>query len=243
MKDLVLLHGWGMSAAVFDGLRRELPAAIRTHALDLPGYGGRASPETYALHELARPLANAAPPCCVVLGWSLGALVALAWALEAPEQVQKLVIIAGTPCFVRRTDWPCAMDADVFTSFAQELESERPRTLRRFAALQAHGDENAREVVRVLAAASSDTSHSIDGVLEAGLLALKENDLRPSLQNVAQPTLVIHGARDEIVPLGAAEYLAAALRGARLETLRGAAHAPFVSEPRRVAECIGDFLQ
>ncbi len=58
----------------------------------------------------------------------------------------------------------------------------------------------------------------------------------------AQRTLVIHGARDELVPVGAAEYLAAHLRDARLETLAGAAHAPFLSEPDRVAERIADFL-
>ena len=49
MKDLVLLHGWGMSRTVFDGLRHELASAVETHALDLPGYGGRASPEPYAV--------------------------------------------------------------------------------------------------------------------------------------------------------------------------------------------------
>jgi pimeloyl-[acyl-carrier protein] methyl ester esterase len=243
MKDLVLLHGWGMSAAVFDRLRSELAPACRTHALHLPGYGDRASPQPYALDTLARALSNAAPPCCAVLGWSLGALIAIAWAAQAPEQVERLVILAGTPCFVCRTDWPHAIEAAVFSAFAHELESDRERALRRFAALQAHGDENAKDVARALAAASSDESHVSSDVLHAGLRLLQDADLRQSLHDIAQPTMVIHGARDEIAPLAAAKHLASNVRNARLETLAGAAHAPFVSEPRRVARCIADFLQ
>ena len=37
--DLVLLHGWGMNGAVFDGIKTELSKQFRLHIIDLPGFG------------------------------------------------------------------------------------------------------------------------------------------------------------------------------------------------------------
>jgi pimeloyl-[acyl-carrier protein] methyl ester esterase len=242
MKDVVLLHGWGMSSVVFDALMRDLAPACRAHAVDLPGYGGRTRPEPYTLDALAQRVADGAPRRCAALGWSLGGLVALRWAAQAPEQVERLVIVAGTPCFVRRDDWPHAVAPEVLDSFASDLRLDRERTIRRFMALQAHGDENPKEVTRALAAASSDRFGVSDDALERGLGILRETDLRPHVDEISQPALLIHGARDELVPIAAAEYLAEHLRLAELEIVSGAAHAPFLSEPRRVAQRILDFL-
>jgi pimeloyl-[acyl-carrier protein] methyl ester esterase len=143
---------------------------------------------------------------------------------------------------VRRDDWPHAVGADVLLSFARDLRLDRERTLGRFAALQAHGDDHAKEVTRALAAASSDRAGVSDDVLERGLRVLRETDLRALAEKVSQRTLLIHGARDALVPSAAAEYLAAHLPLAELEIVSGAAHAPFLSEPRRVARRIVDFL-
>lgn len=243
MNELVLLPGWGVSADVFEALRRELAPSCHVQAIDLPGYRGRARVEPYTLHALARSMAEAAPSRCAVLGWSLGALVALTWAAEAPDQVAALILVAGTPCFVQKPGWPHGIASDVLRAFARELGLDRERTLRRFAALQARGDGHPKAVTRALAAALADDAYAPDEVLERGLRILSDADLRALPGKIVQRTLLVHGARDELVPLGAAEYLAAHLCDARLATLADAAHAPFLSEPHRVARHIADFLQ
>jgi pimeloyl-[acyl-carrier protein] methyl ester esterase len=242
VKHLVLLHGWGMSSGVFDVLTGELAPVCRVQAVDLPGYGGRAGPEPYTLDALVQRVADDAPRRCIALGWSLGGLVVLAWAARAPEQVERLVIVAGTPCFVRRDDWPHAIAADVLLSFARDLRLDRERTLGRFTALQARGDDNAKEVTRALDAALSDRAGVSGDVLERGLRILSETDLRAHVKHIAQRTLLIQGARDALVPIAAAEYVAAHLPSAELDIVSGAAHAPFLSEPRRVAQRILDFV-
>jgi pimeloyl-[acyl-carrier protein] methyl ester esterase len=113
--------------------------------------------------------------------------------------------------------------------------------MRRFAALQTRGDEKWKEVTRRLVASSHKAGAS-DEVLARGLSILAQSDLRPLLTRVTQPTLLIHGARDALVPLAAAGYLASNVRGAELEIVSSAAHAPFLSEPRRVAKRILEFL-
>jgi pimeloyl-[acyl-carrier protein] methyl ester esterase len=66
--------------------------------------------------------------------------------------------------------------------------------------------------------------------------------LRGVLQAVAQDVFVIHGDRDALVPLAAGEYLARTLARANLCVIEGAAHAPFVAQPDKVATAIQAFL-
>ena len=66
-------------------------------------------------------------------------------------------------------------------------------------------------------------------------------DLRAELASVRTPTLLIHGERDPLMPLGAARWLAQTLPQTRLETFADAAHAPFLHDPDRFTALVGDF--
>lgn len=68
-------------------------------------------------------------------------------------------------------------------------------------------------------------------------------DLRRDLQRITQPTLIIHGTADALVPQSAARRLAAALPHARLQLLEGAGHVPTMTRPAEVAQAINAFFQ
>ena len=242
MSAVVLLHGWGSGAAVFDGLARQLAARGDASALDLPGYGAFDTRAACDIEEIAERIAASAPRRCCVVGWSLGALAALAWARSRPEQVQRLALIAATPCFVEREDWNVAMERAVFDAFAQTLSHDRAGTLERFVSLQAQGDSDARATMQALRAALRTGAAPGIEVLEQGLRILRETDLRAHLRAVEQPALIVHGDRDGLVPRAAAEHLARALPHAVLAVIPGAAHAPFVSQPERVGGLIREFF-
>jgi pimeloyl-[acyl-carrier protein] methyl ester esterase len=237
-----MLHGWGVGAAVFDPLREHCAAARDARALDLPGYGTSKTCEPYTLEALATRVSAVAPPRCNVVGWSLGAQVALAWAQANPEQVASLALIAVTPCFVQRDDWPCAMERGVFDGFRAGLEQDAAATLARFCALQAHGGDDAHSTSRRLRAALDACGAPDKDALEGGLRILLEGDLRPELPTIVQRALILHGACDDLVPAPAAAFLARTLPHARLEHIAGAAHAPFVSAPQRVGALLQEFL-
>jgi pimeloyl-[acyl-carrier protein] methyl ester esterase len=208
-------------------------------ALPLPGYAGAAEPASGGIDTLARAVAAAAPERCAVLGWSLGAQVALAWARSAPRQVERLVLIGATPSFVRRDDWGAAVDSHVLHEFCVELASDPARTLNRFILLQARGDAAERELARAL---RTHVAQANERVLRHGLLTLRDTDLRRTLREVSQETLLVHGERDTLVPLEAAEYLASRLPRAALSVFGAASHAPFVTRTAEVARLIRAFL-
>src|SRR3569623_85877 len=74
---LVLVHGWGMNARVFDVLAQLLAGDFDVRALDLPGHGGRSGQSNNSLQDWADDLAEQVPEGSTVLGWSLGGQVVL----------------------------------------------------------------------------------------------------------------------------------------------------------------------
>ena len=63
-----------------------------------------------------------------------------------------------------------------------------------------------------------------------------------SCRGIHQRTLAIHGERDQLTPIAAGTFTAAALPRAEMETIEGAAHAPFVTHAERLAQRIAHFV-
>lgn len=238
---LVLLHGWGMHGGVWTDLVARLGNGRDVLAPDLPGHGASPMVEPYAVDAVVDRLAAAAPGRCVLAGWSLGGQLALAWARRHPQQVQRLILIATTPRFVRAADWPHGMSIDVLTGFAESLARDAAATLQRFLLLETQGDAQARAVARRLEAVLASRPLASCAVLEQTLRWLQATDLRAMLPAIAQPALVLHGDADRITPPAAGEFLAATLPRGRIRLIAGAAHAPFISAPDAVCRLMADF--
>lgn len=242
IRDVVFLHGWGSNGSVWTELAARLAPRYRAHVPDLPGYGRAPRCAPYALDGLADSVAGAAPPRCNVVGWSLGGQVALAWARRAPRQVDRIALIATTPCFLRRADWPHGVARDVLDGFSGALAADRARALKRFASLQSQDDDKQKQVARRLRAALAVIDIPAAETLEDGLRMLIGTDLRGTLGSIRQPALVVHGDRDRVAPLAAGEHLSSGLPSARLIVLEGVAHAPFLSRAREVATALQEFF-
>ena len=239
--DLVLLHGWGMNARVWDDVATALAQRFRVHNVDLPGHGGSATCAPYDLDTVTATLAAASPPRVTICGWSLGGQVASNWARTRPGQVERLVLIACTPRFVRGPQWDCGIDGAVLDDFAQSLARDWRRALLRFNKLQAQGDMHLRTVSRQLRERLLAHGEPAPAALAAGLHILQQADLRADLRHIMQPVLILHGERDAVVPRAAAEYLQRMLPRATLDVFSGTAHALLVAQPQRPARRIMEF--
>ena len=232
-ENMVFLHGWGTHPVIWEPLLGYFPGA---RALPLPGYAGSAT--AFTLDEIAANLASQMKDETVLIGWSLGGQVAARIALDFPEKISRLILIAATPCFVNRADWTHGIASTVFEQFAASLAEDYAGTIRRFLSLQAQGSSDMREVLSQLRRKLLDQPRPVAGVLEAGLGILQRADLREGMPKLIVPLTLIHGTGDKLAPLSAARWLADAVAGARLHEIAGAAHAPFLSHTRQVADLI-----
>jgi pimeloyl-[acyl-carrier protein] methyl ester esterase len=238
-EDLTLLHGWGMHGGVWEEAAHELGRRFRVHLIDLPGHGRSSRCARFNLAELTGAVSRAAQRSTHVCGWSLGGLVALAWANSAPRQVKTLVLVATTPCFATRRDWRCALAPELLQTFAGDLRRNCATTLSRFAAISAaESSSTLARLKRRLIERGQPSAIALD----SGLQVLLESDLRPLARRITQRALVLHGDTDRIVPLAAGKWLSEHLQWAELEILRGCGHVPFIARPARLAELIVSFV-
>ena len=109
--DVVLLHGWAMNSTVWNSIVDELAQHFCVHLVDLPGHGASTATAPLSLAMMVAAVDAAFPWPVQVIGWSLGGAVAASWALQQPEKVKSLTLVASSPCFMQRDDWRAAMPA------------------------------------------------------------------------------------------------------------------------------------
>lgn len=101
---IVLTHGWADTSEAFAGVQADLAQDHRTITWDLRGHGASDAPppgnyeRSDALGDLKRIVDQAGSPC-VLGGHSLGGYLSLAHALQQPEDVAALLLVAAGPGF------------------------------------------------------------------------------------------------------------------------------------------------
>lgn len=241
-RDLVLLHGWGLNAEVWQNIVPRLSPHFRLHLVDLPGFGRSQGFGPLSLADMAQQLLPHLPARAVLLGWSLGGLVASQLALTQPERVEALISVASSPCFTERDAWP-GIKPETLHNFQQQLSNDFQRTVERFLALQTMGTENARQDARQLKeVVLSQPMPSVE-VLAGGLEILRHDDLRASLDQLKLPFLRVYGYLDGLVPRRIADELNVRWPHSQSVMMEKAAHAPFISHPEAFCQLISEFCQ
>lgn len=239
--DLVLLHGWGLNSAVWAETAAMLALHLRVHAIDLPGHGRSRQPAA-GFDAAADAIAAHIPPGAVVCGWSMGGLLAQRIARRHAARVRRLVLVSSTPRFVADDEWDHGMERAALEGFAQGLATDLDRTLATFVKLNALRGARGRPAIRELTERLASRPPPSREALEHGLAWLRQTDLRVDAPWVATPTLVVHGARDAIVPVGAGRWLAQALPHATLAEWPDAAHLPFFTHREAFVSAVEAFV-
>lgn len=246
---LVLLHGWGLNVRVWDPLAEALGGRFRLIAVDLPGHGhspwqaarAPAHRQVQWIRATVAPLLGNSP--YALLGWSLGAELALEWASARPQGLERLLLFAATPRFTSAPDWPYGAPADRLERLAQGLRNDYRRTVSDFLELQVRGSASGEAVLAQLRAALFAHGEARPEALAAGLDILRETDLRTVMGDIDTPALVVAGQYDRVLLPAASRALAEAMPRARYVEIRRAAHAPFLSHASEISDLMTEFLQ
>jgi malonyl-CoA O-methyltransferase len=229
--DLVLLHGWGMSSAVWRHWLPLLRRRCNVILLDLPGSGLSPAQPNLTIDALLDQLREYIPSQAALLGWSLGGNIALAFTARFPNHCAALMTIAYNPSFVAHSDWPSGMAPEIFRQFQTDLIDNGAAVQRRFLGLQAKGSDGERQLMRWLRGVQSTASVDIstDSTLSWGLDLLASLDGRAALQQSALPAVHIYGSADVLVPAAVASAVSGLAPKHWVVLLDRAAHLPFVS--------------
>jgi pimeloyl-ACP methyl ester carboxylesterase len=216
---LILLHGLAGSARWWS---RNLPAlsrSFRVIAIDLPGFGASPRGHRLDLDEVADQLAATMDQLGLerasLIGHSMGGLIAGGMAADHPQRVDRLVLVDAAFLSLDRA--------------AARSVSGPAETLRWTAP-------------SLLPVVIADGVRSGPGRLADASIQLLRADWRRKLPRIGAPTLVIWGKHDRICPLSIGRRIVAAIPGARLVVVEGAAHNPMWERPDVFDREVLDFL-
>ncbi|VAW52083.1 Biotin synthesis protein BioH [hydrothermal vent metagenome] len=226
----VFVHGWAMNSAVWDECIEQLPDWINVVLVDLPGHGSMAEVSADSLDDYVQTLVPLVHRPVLWVGWSLGSLAVLRLAELYPQRVAAALLVASNPCFVRKKNWQCAVDENIFKQFASDLNNNQKKTIRRFLALQVKGLADVMQVVRQLQQGIEARGEASIEALNTGLNILLNTDLRQTLKNIDSPLHWLLGTKDALVPRELASVLEKDFAQKNVTLFEDASHAPFISQ-------------
>ncbi|GLI40048.1 alpha/beta fold hydrolase [Geobacter hydrogenophilus] len=243
---LVFVHGWAMSGKVW-AFQKPLADRFRLITLDLRGHGKSSAAPGYAFGDFAADLVALFDRLGIeragLVGWSLGAQVALEAVPLLGNRVAALVLVAGTPKFTAADGWPHGLPAHEARGLGLRLKRAYDATLGDFfRQMFAEGELSHDQYQRIVREIVIPRPLPDPEAVQACLATLAGGDHRNLLPAIAAPTLVIHGDRDAICPPGAGRYLAEGIPGARFLSLEGTGHAPFLSRSELFNRELSRFL-
>jgi 3-oxoadipate enol-lactonase len=235
---LLLITGWTISSAVFEPVLDLYSEHFECILYDHRGSARSSGTSPATMGALAddatRLLTDLGIGRAHVYGLSMGGMVAQELALRRPERVQGLILGATTP------GGPFAPRLGPLEIFSIARGGLAERSLR--APLLFSSRFRREQPERVTELVRHFTRHrSSDKTIGAQTLASARFDTLMRLGRLRAPTLVMHGERDDLVPLAASRLLAARIPDAELAIVPGAGHAYALEAPRESLDLLLDW--
>jgi 3-oxoadipate enol-lactonase len=236
---LVLSHALGLSLAMWDPQVESLTRAFRVVRYDHRGHGGSAVPAgPYTIEGLGRDLLHLLDRLGLervsFCGLSLGGMVGMWIASNAPDRIDRLVLCCTAARMLRPDDFAArartvrehGMDEIADTLIGRWFTPSFPAR---------HPDT----VARIRAILLSAPREGYAGACEA----IAQMDLRGDLPRIAAPTLVIGAEQDQSTPPEKSREIAQGIPGAELVVIPDAAHIANIEQPEIVTNLILHHVQ
>jgi poly(3-hydroxyoctanoate) depolymerase len=239
---VLLINGLGAHTAMWAPLERVLTARFRVIEFDAPGTGQSSTPpypvSIPALAWLAACVLNDADVSSAdVLGYSMGGLVAQQLAVAAPARVRRLVLV-GTGCGLGGVPGRLGALLNLATPLRYWSPAFYRRTVGDFAGGRARHDPKWVEQHGRLRQLHPPTTPGYLGQI----LTVSAWSGLPLLNRIHQPTLVVAGDDDPLVPPANTMLLARHMRNARALIAPGEGHLLLMDADSSVLGPIRDFL-
>jgi pimeloyl-ACP methyl ester carboxylesterase len=254
---LLLIHGIGDNSTTWDTVQSKLAQRFTVIAPDLLGHGKSDKPRAdYSVAAYANGMRDLLSVLDIdhvtVVGHSLGGGVAMQFAYQFPQMVDRLILVGSGGV---------TKDVNIALRFASlPMGSEALALLRLplvLPALQALGraagelfgstglGRDIPVVLRILAdlpepTASSAFARTLRAVVDWRGQVVTMLDRCYLTQSV--PVQLIWGSGDAVIPVGHARMAHAAMPGSRLEIFDGSGHFPFHDDPARFVEVVEKFI-
>lgn len=245
---IVLIHGTSASLHTWEGWASELSKSRRVVSFDLPGFGltGPSPDNDYSMAAYVRFVGQLLDALhierCVLAGNSLGGYVAWSSALAMPKRVEKLILVDASGYPLASTSVPIGFRIAAMPGLRNLFESILPRRIVEASVRSVYGDPGKvteQLVDRYYELALREGNRQALGRRFAVLL--KEDNSR-HIAEIRQPTLILWGGRDRLIPPAQAERFHKDIAGSQLVMFDDLGHVGQEEDPARTVAAVKRFL-
>lgn len=245
-RPVVLVAGFGMDHAVWDGEVRALAADHRVVCVDMRGHGLSDKPLSgYDLPRMAADLAAVLGALdlrdVTLAGWSFGGQIAFQLAATDPERLAQLVLVGSNGVRASRSEsFPFGQPpGEVRSALIAAEQANRVLARRQTIASGFHAEPDPWALGWLV-------SRSLQGMPSWAAIACYETmltaDLVDAIPRVTLPVLQVIGTADPVHSARGARWLAAQLPDARLVELAGCGHYPMLEAQAAFHAALLDFV-
>jgi pimeloyl-ACP methyl ester carboxylesterase len=232
-EPVLLLHGWGCSAAIFKDMQTELSKDFRVFAVDFPGFGKSDEPhEVWASMEyadwtetLVRKLNINTP---AVLGHSFGGKIAQI--LNSKIAIRKL-ILTGSAGLILDADIKKRKGNSKYNAVKNVLEGILPKPL---------FDKIKEKMIETIGSADYKSANPHMRNIMKQVIA---EDVRDYAEKIAVPTLLIWGENDKDTPPEMGQTLHTIIPDSQLEVFPACGHYAFLDNKVEFLNLTRNFLK
>ncbi|WP_188814697.1 alpha/beta fold hydrolase [Hymenobacter cavernae] len=244
---MLLCHGFGCNQQIWGYLTTALAARYQLILFDHVGAGASdlnaydpvkyASLEGYAqdIVEICQVL-NLRQ--AVIVGHSVGAMIAMLAAIQAPERFAKVVMLAPSPCYINKPGYYGGFEQEDLVQLLQLMEADYNSWANMFAGLLV-GPANPSSLGEELAQYFCETDSAIaKDFARVAFFA----DNRAEVPQLQVSTLLLQCSQDAVAPEEVGEYLMEHLHEATMVKLQATGHCPHLSAPLETLAAMEAFL-
>lgn len=233
---ILILHGWGVDSAQYEKLG-SLLAKRGLHVIvpDLPGFGSTPAPaQSWGVWEYVEWVRELVSTLChddkvIIFGHSFGGRIAIKYAVKYPEQLRALILCAAAgikpSLTLKRVTLYCV--------------AKIGRMIFKPPGLNFTGEILKRILYRL---AGVTDYLKARGIMKGVLAKTVKEDLKPLLQKIKTPTLILWGEEDRTTPIKDAHTITSFIAGAKLVIFKDARHNLPKQIPEKLAEEIIKYI-
>jgi 3-oxoadipate enol-lactonase len=234
---LVFVHGFTTTSEFWKEQVEEFSKSYRVIRMNLPGHGPSPAPTSRGyriedfVEDVARVFQELSVDRAVLIGLSMGGIIAQKTAVKYPHLVKALVLV-DTTAHGTGAD----ATADAFLAVVDKRGANK--------AIQDLSDLSfgSSATPALIEWARREVIQSPEFVARAAIRSISDTDTRSSLSQIKAPTLVIAGEEDRVTPPGESEILAKGIRNSTLSIIPEAGHFSMLEKPAAFNRILKRFL-
>lgn len=213
----LILHGWGSSSRKWERIKERLEkTGFSVFVPDLPGFGEcPLPPQPWSLADYVEWVKDYCEQKniskCFLVGHSFGGAIAIKFALNYPEKINKIFLVA--PAAVRKKK----ITTEIIAKISRLFTFLPPLVKRIIYSMVLRSDYPYKE-----------------SVMKETFKKVIAEDLSEVISNIKVPTIIIWGDKDDITPIKDAYFLKEKIANSTLEIIKGASHILYLEYPEKI---------